>query len=63
MGRQKSKIESSVEEIKQLIKSDLDKYIAYCTTLQKDASDYDYMILENAVEQIAYLKQRANKLI
>lgn len=48
----KSAIELKVDEIKLQIKVDLDTYIKKCVLLQKDAINYDSMILENATQQI-----------
>lgn len=49
MSRVKSEIELKVEEMKLQIKADLDTYIKGCVSLQKNAVNYDNMILENAI--------------
>lgn len=45
------------------IKADLDTYIKGCVSLQKNAVNYDNMILENAIQQIEYLKREVDRLI
>lgn len=57
MSRVKSEIELKVEEMKLQIKADLDTYIKGCVSLQKNAVNYDNMILENAIQQMEYLKR------
>ncbi len=47
MSRGKSEIELKVEEMKLQIKTDLDIYIKGCVSLQKNAVNYDNMVLEN----------------
>lgn len=63
MSRIKSEIELKVEEMKLQIKADLDTYIKGCISLQKNAVNYDYMILENAIQQIECLKEEVDRLI
>lgn len=63
MSRAKSKIELKVEEMKLQIKADLDTYIKGCVSLQKEAVNYDNMILENAIQQIECLKKEVDRLI
>lgn len=57
MSRGKSEIELKVEEMKLQIKADLDAYIKDCVSLQKNAVNYDNMVLENAIQQIEHLKR------
>ena len=63
MSRVKSEIELKVEEMKLQIKADLDIYIKGCMSLQKNAVNYDNMILENAIQQIECLKREVDILI
>ncbi len=63
MSRVKSEIEVKVEEMKLQIKADLDTYIKDCVSLQKNAVNYDNMILENAIQQIECLKRKVDRLI
>ena len=63
MSRIKSEIELKVEEMKLQIKADLDTYIKACVSLQKEAIDYDNMILENSIQQIECLKKEVDRLI
>ena len=63
MSRVKSEVELKVEEMKLQIKADLDTYIKGCVSLQKNAVNYDNMILENAIQQIEYLKREVDRLI
>lgn len=63
MLRVKSEIELKVEEIKLRIKNDLDTYIKECISLQKNAINYDNMILENAIQQIECIKEDVDRLI
>lgn len=63
MERVKSEIELTVEEMKEQIKFDLDTYIKGCISLQKEAVDYDYMVLKNTIDQIKYLKNEVDRLI
>lgn len=63
MSRCKSEIELKVEEMKLQIKTDLDTYIKGCVSLQKNAVNYDNMVLENAIQQIEYLKREVDRLM
>lgn len=63
MSRGKSEIELKVEEMKLQIKADLDAYIKDCVSLQKNAVNYDNMVLENTIQQIEYLKREVDRLI
>jgi len=63
MARVKSEIELKVEEMKLQIKADLDTYIKGSVSLQKNAVNYDNMILENAIQQIECLKREVDRLI
>lgn len=63
MSRGKSEIELKVEEMKQQIKADLDAYIKDCVSLQKNAVNYDNMVLENTIQQIEHLKREVDRLI
>lgn len=45
------------------IKTDLDAYIKDCVSLQKNAVNYDNMVLENAIQQIEHLKREVDRLI
>ena len=63
MSRGKSEIELKVEEMKLQIKADLDAYIKDCVSLQKNAVNYDNMVLENAIQQIEHLKREVYRLI
>lgn len=63
MSRGKSEIELKVEEMKLQIKADLDAYIKDCVSLQKNAVNYDNMVLENTIQQIEYLKKEVDRLI
>lgn len=63
MSKVKSEIELKVEEMKLQIKTDLDTYIRSCVSLQKNAVNYDNMILENAIQQIECLKREVDRLI
>lgn len=63
MSRGKSEIELKVEEMKLQIKTDLDIYIKGCVSLQKNAVNYDNMVLENTIQQIEYLKREVDRLI
>lgn len=63
MSRCKSEIELKVEEMKLQIKADLDAYIKGCVSLQKNAVNYDNMVLENAIQQIEHLKREVDRLI
>lgn len=63
MSRGKSEIELKVEEMKLQIKADLDAYIKGCLSLQKNAVNYDNMVLENAIQQIEHLKRKVDRLI
>ncbi len=63
MSRGKSEIELKVEEMKLQIKADLDAYIKDCVSLQKNAVNYDNMVLENAIQQIEHLKREVDRLI
>lgn len=63
MSKVKSEIELKVEEMKLQIKTDLDSYIRSCVSLQKNAVNYDNMILENAIQQIECLKREVDRLI
>lgn len=58
MSRVKSEIELKVEEMKLQIKADLDTYIKGCVSLQKNAVNYDNMILENAINKLNVSKER-----
>ena len=62
MARVKSEIELKVE-MKLQIKADLDTYIKGSVSLQKNAVNYDNMILENAIQQIECLKREVDRLI
>lgn len=63
MSRGKSEIELKVEEMKLQIKAYLDVYIKDCVSLQKNAVNYDNMVLENAIQQIEHLKREVDRLI
>lgn len=63
MSRGKSEIELKVEEMKLQIKADLDAYIKDCVSLQKNAVNYDNMVLENTIQQIKHLKREVDRLI
>lgn len=63
MSRGKSEIELKVEEMKLQIKAYLDAYIKDCVSLQKNAVNYDNMVLENAIQQIEHLKREVDRLI
>lgn len=63
MSRCKSEIELKVEEMKLQIKTDLDTYIKGCVSLQKNAVNYDNMVLENTIQQIEYLKREVDRLM
>lgn len=63
MSSGKSEIELKVKEMKLQIKTDLDTYIKGCVSLQKNAVNYDNMVLENAIQQIEYLKREVDRLI
>lgn len=63
MSRGKSEIELKVEEMKLQIKADLDAYIKGCVLLQKNAVNYDNMVLENAIQQIEHLKREVDRLL
>ena len=63
MSRGKSEIELKVEEMKLQLKTDLDIYIKGCVSLQKNAVNYDNMVLENTIQQIEYLKREVDRLI
>lgn len=63
MSRCKSEIELKVEEMKLQIKTDLDTYIKGCVSLQKNAVNYDNMVLENTIQQIEHLKREVDRLI
>jgi hypothetical protein len=63
MSRGKSEIELKVEEMKLQIKADLDAYIKDCVSLQKNAVNYDNMVLENTIQQIEHLKREVDRLI
>lgn len=63
MSRGKSEIELKVEEMKLQIKADLNAYIKDCVSLQKNAVNYDNMVLENAIQQIEHLKREVDRLI
>lgn len=63
MSRGKSEIELKVEEMKLQIKADLDAYRKDCVSLQKNAVNYDNMVLENAIQQIEHLKREVDRLI
>lgn len=63
MSRGKSEIELKVEEMKLQIKADLDAYIKDCVSLQKNAVNYDNMVLKNAIQQIEHLKREVDRLI
>lgn len=63
MSRVKSEIELKVEEMKLQIKADLDTHLKGCVSLQKNAVNYDNMILENAIQQIECLKREVDRLI
>lgn len=63
MSRGKSEIELKVEEMKLQIKTDLDTYIKGCVSLQKNAVNYDNMVLENTIQQIEHLKREVDRLI
>ena len=63
MSRIKSEIELKVDEMKLQIKADLDTYIKGCVSLQKNAVNYDNMILENAIQQIECLKEEVDRLL
>lgn len=63
MSRGKSEIELKVEEMKLQIKTDLDIYIKGCVSLQKNAVNYDNMVLETTIQQIEYLKREVDRLI
>lgn len=63
MSRGKSEMELKVEEMKLQIKTDLDAYIKDCVSLQKNAVNYDNMVLENAIQQIEHLKREVDRLI
>lgn len=63
MSRGKSEIELKIEEMKLQIKTDLDTYIKGCVSLQKNAVNYDNMVLKNAIQQIEYLKREVDRLI
>lgn len=60
MSRGKSEIELKVEEMKLQIKADLDAYIKDCVSLQKNAVNYDNMVLENTIQQIEHLKREVD---
>ena len=63
MSRGKREIELKVEEMKLQIKADLDAYIKDCVSLQKNAVNYDNMVLENTIQQIEHLKREVDRLI
>lgn len=63
MSRIKSEIELKIDEMKLQIKNDLDTYINGCIALQKNAVNYDNMILENMIQQINYLKSEVDRLM
>ena len=63
MSRIKSEIELKVEEMKLQIKADLDTYKKGCVSLQKNAVNYDNMILENTIQQIECLKEEVDRLL
>ena len=63
MSRGKSEIELKVEEMKLQIKAALDAYIKDCVSLQKNAVNYDNMVLGNAIQQIEHLKREVDRLI
>lgn len=63
MSRGKSEIELKVEEMKLQIKTDLDAYTKDRVSLQKNAVNYDNMVLENAIQQIEHLKREVDRLI